>query len=128
MSLFSIVCTPKKHAFNDGKDLWCFDYKFEDGAEVESEPLMPEATELMNRLLKRKYLENVEKINVLFSDQIIEYDIVLEYMRPQDGGSIYRAISSETIMQMEVWLCPVFDQFFTSLRPSRLFVKIEKLK
>ena len=128
MSSFSIVCTPEKHAFNDGQDLWCFDYKFEDGTEVKSEPLMPEATELMNRLLMIKFQTNVEKIMLLFSDNMENYDLALNYIRAQDGGSIYKAISTQTLLSKEVWLCPVFDKFFPVARPLELFVNVKKVK
>ena len=72
-TMFSITCTPKHHAFNEGGDLWCFDYEFNDTESVKDEPLMPEATELINRLLKHKYGQDssVDKIEVTFSNELL---------------------------------------------------------
>tara|TARA_B100000287_G_C20656422_1_gene788712 strand:- start:1051 stop:1485 length:435 start_codon:yes stop_codon:yes gene_type:complete len=132
--MFSIICTPKHHAFNEGGDLWCFDYTFADGSLVKDEPLMPEATELINRLLTVKYEkeifekgEDINKIEITFSNDAIEnYDLCLEYLEPAEDGSHYIVRDGTEYLSMTVWLCPVFDQFFTEERPKELYVTVTK--
>ena len=132
--MFSVICTPKHHAFNNGGDLWCFDYTFPDGSTVIDEPLMPEATELINRLLTVKYEkeifekeEDINKIEITFSnDEVDDYDLCLEYLEPADDGSNYIVRNGTEYLSMTIWLCPVFDQFFTEERPKELYVKVEK--
>tara|TARA_R100001530_G_scaffold110399_2_gene77704 strand:+ start:177 stop:560 length:384 start_codon:yes stop_codon:yes gene_type:complete len=125
--MFSITCQPKQNALGKDGKLWCFNYTFEDGSSVEDEPLMAEATELVNRLLKAKYpkQESFETININFSETKLEdADLNLEYIGPEDDGSTYSATNDvEKELQMEVWLCPVLDQFFTD-RPENLYITI----
>tara|TARA_Y100001968_G_scaffold329173_1_gene377924 strand:- start:278 stop:733 length:456 start_codon:yes stop_codon:yes gene_type:complete len=126
---FSIICFPQKINWLQERDLWCFDYTFVDGLEVKDEPLMPEATELINRLLAIKYKgETVDKIQITFSKgKINRFDLCLEYLEPADDGSHYVVQDGNDYLNMKVWLCPVFDQFFPKGRPKKLFVKIIKL-
>lgn len=125
--MFQVICTPKHFAFNGGGDLWAFDYDFE-GESVIDEPLMPEATELVNRLLKQKYSTSTSKIEITFcAFGIIQNpDIELTYVGPKDEGSLYKVISpSSEELDMTIWLCPVFDSFYEE-RPRHLFIKVER--
>lgn len=127
-TMFQVICTPKHFAFNGGGDLWAFDYDF-DGESIIDEPLMPEATELVNRLLKHKYSEPTSKIEITFCSFNIlnDADIELKYIEPKDEGSTYEVVNPETPeLAMSIWLCPVFDSFY-SKRPDQLFVKVERL-
>jgi hypothetical protein len=127
-SMFQITCTPKHFAFNGGGDLWAFDYDFE-GESIIDEPLMPEATELMNRLLQHKYPEPTAKIQVTFSsfDVVKDADIELKYVGPKDEGSLYEVVNPpKPELAMSIWLCPVFDSFYQE-RPEQLFVSVERL-
>ena len=125
--MFTIDCALKQNALVESGKLWCFDYTFEDGSSVEDEPLMAEATELINRLLKAKYPEqkSFEGIKINFSETKLEdADLNLEYIGPCDDGSTYSATNDvEKELQMDIWLCPVLDQFFTD-RPENLYVTI----
>ena len=130
-TMFSITCTPKHHAFDEGGNLWCFDYDFTDGSSVQDEPLMPEATELINRLLKHKYGQDssVNKIEVTFSDELLTTasDLTLKYVEDKDGGCNYKPYAWEEWANMKIWLCPVFTQFFPVEKPEKLYVKVEKV-
>ena len=67
-TMFSIFCTPQPVNWLKEEDLWCFDYTFPNGTSVKDEPLMPDATELVNRLLEHKYGENSSiSLSQLFS-------------------------------------------------------------
>lgn len=123
--MLSITCEPKHHAFNSGGNLWCFDYQFGDEL-IEDEPLMPEATELVDKLLAFKYPDqNINKIKVIFSSDEMNADIVLKYVEPKDGGSTYKVRSARASnLYMNVWLCPVFDMFFPENRPEYLYVTV----
>ena len=129
--MFSITCTPKHHAFNGGGDLWCFDYEFNDNESVKDEPLMPEATELINRLLKYKYGQDssVNKIEVTFSNELLPTpsDLTLQYIEDEDGGCNYKPFAWQEWANMKIWLCPVFTQFFPVEKPEKLYVKVEKV-
>ena len=130
-TMFSITCTPKHHAFNGGGDLWCFDYEFNDNESVKDEPLMPEATELINRLLKYKYGQDssVNKIEVTFSNELLPTpsDLTLQYIEDEDGGCNYKPFAWQEWANMKIWLCPVFTQFFPVEKPEKLYVKVEKV-
>mgnify|MGYP003119174399 FL=1 len=129
-TMFSITCTPKHHAFGEQGDLWCFDYTFLDGSSVKDEPLMPEATELVNRLLKNKYGQNssIDKIELTFSNTVLSRpsDITLQYVEDEEGGCNYKPYAWEEWANMKIWLCPVFTQFFPEEKPKKLYVKVEK--
>ena len=136
--MFSVICTPQHHAFEEGGDLWCFDYTFEDSSLIKDEPLMPAATKLINKLLERKYKDqSVSKIEVIFSSKKWsgdKHDLTLYYVRAEDDGSIYFPvdipddIEDPEDLEMEIWLCPVFDQFFPEERPEKLYVTINKVE
>ena len=123
--MLSIICEPKHHAFNGGGDLWCFDYQFEDEL-IKDEPLMPEATELVDKLLVFKYPnQKINRIKVVFSSDAMNSDLVLEYLEPKDGGSTYKVRSANASnLYMDIWLCPVFDMFFPKNRPQYLYVNV----
>ena len=125
--MFTVICTPKHFAFNGGGDLWAFDYDFE-GESIVDEPLMPEATDLVNRLLKYKYSTTTQKIKVTFTAQpIIKYDVALSYVGPEDEGSRYQVEGAATPeLDMKIWLCPVFDSFYGDGRPQNLYVLVER--
>lgn len=126
--MFQVICTPKHFAFNGGGDLWAFDYDFE-GESIVDEPLMPEATELVNRLLKYKYEEPTSKISIMFCAASIfkNPDITLKYVGPKDEGSLYEVVNPATPeLAMTIWLCPVFDSFYSE-RPEELCAFVERL-
>jgi len=129
-TMISITCTPKHHAFGEQGDLWCFDYTFSDGSSVKDEPLMPEATELVNRLLKNKYGQesSINKIKLTFSNTVLSRpaDITLHYVEDKDGGCNYKPYAWEEWADMQIWLCPVFNQFFPEGKPEKLYVTVEK--
>ena len=129
--MFSITCTPQPVNWLQEGDLWCFDYTFPNGGSVKDEPLMPEATELINRLLKHKYGQDssVDKIEVTFSNELLPTpsDLTLQYVEDQDGGCNYKPYAWEEWANMKIWLCPVFTQFFPVEKPEKLYVKVEKV-
>ena len=134
--MFSVICTPKPINWLQDSDLWCFDYTFPDGSKVEDEPLMPEATELINRLLTVKYQkeifdkeETINEIEITFSSKPFgDYDLHLEYVEPEDDGSRYVVKDNTEYLTMKIWLCPVFDQFFIEKRPKDLYVTVRKIE
>ena len=130
-TMFSIFCTPQPVNWLKEEDLWCFDYTFPNGTSVKDEPLMPDATELVNRLLEHKYGENssISKIEVTFSNTVLSTpaDITLQYIEDEDGGCNYKPYAWEAWSNMKIWLCPVFFEFFPAERPKKLYVKVEKV-
>ena len=129
-TMFSITCTPQPVNWLQEEDLWCFDYTFPNGGSVKDEPLMPAATELVNRLLEHKYGKDclVNKIEVTFSDEVLSPpgDLTLQYIDDEDDGCNYKPYAWEEWANMKIWLCPVFTQFFPEEKPKKLYVKVEK--
>ena len=75
--MFSITCTPQPVNWLKEEDLWCFDYTFPNGTSVKDEPLMPDATELVNRLIEHKYGKNwwnSKEIEPKVLDEVSFYD------------------------------------------------------
>lgn len=121
---FTIKCT-KKAGQGYIDQLWCFDYTFEDGTSVIDEPLMAEATAMIDAFLEAAGKTDTPCINVTFETEATDYDIRLNYVKPEDEGSIYTCTSpSFPTMKGEVWLCPVLESFFPDGKPANLYVTI----
>jgi hypothetical protein len=122
--MFEITCT-KKDSPGFGK-LWCFDYTFEDGTTVTDEPLMHEASALLDSFLIAKHCTNVSTIYLTFeTTQSNTWDFLLDYVRAEDDGSVYYASCRRPPSLMgEIWLCPVLDSFFPERKPAQLYVYI----
>ena len=130
-TMFSVTCTPQPVNWLKDEELWCFDYDFPNGDSVKDEPLMPDATELINRLLEHKYGKNssINKIEVTFSNELMptSSDLTLQYVEDADDGCNYKPYAWEEWANMTIWLCPVFTEFFPGVRPEKLYVKVEKV-
>ncbi len=125
--MFTIYCHK-----NSQSQLWCFDHLFTEDLEVVEEPLMHQATALIDSILMEQYQRIPENISVIFSDnELFEPDAILKYQEPSGGGSVYR--STQVLKRTEnyehnVWLCPVLTYFYKT-PPKKLYVLItEDLK
>jgi len=109
--LFILDC--EKNAHNG---LWSFDYDFEDDLKVKNEPLMNQASALIDSILLTRDKKICKKIEIGFdSYQLKGADIILDYLRPEYGGSIYKSskiLDWKTNYEKEIWLCPVLTYFF----------------
>jgi len=142
--MFTITCHYIQNQLGkDDQKLWCFDYEFPNGSEIEDEPLLHSATKLVNALLKQKYgEEHINKIQdglikVEFSTEEYEtdYDLRLKCHLPKDeiGGSIYHCLDYlqlEDFLQPEesfIWLCPVLADFYPEKLPEMMYVTVTSL-
>jgi len=120
--MFTIECEKNQH-----NGLWCFDYVFNDTLSVESEPLMHQASALIDSVLLSRDKTIAKKISITFDWlKLTDPDVVLKYSHQDYGGSIYN--SSQVLdwkedYQKEVWLCPVLTYFFKE-PPTELYVYI----
>ena len=121
---FTIKCT-KKAGQSYVDQLWCFDYTFKDGTFVVDEPLMAEATAMIDTFLDAAGKSDASCINITFETETTDCDIKLSYVKPEDSGSIY-SCSSPVFpgMKGDVWLCPVLESFFPDSKPANLYVTI----
>lgn len=120
--MFSILCQK-----NPVSSLWCFDHVFSDDLEVIEEPLMHQATELIDSVLMESYGYIPKQISILFDhNELFEPDVLLQYKEPSDGGSLYESVQvlkrTENHVH-EVWLCPVLTYFYEN-PPENLYVLI----
>jgi hypothetical protein len=124
--MFEITCTKKDCLGLGLGELWCFDYTFPDGYSVTDEPLMAEATAMIDRFLLATRKADAETIHITFETiPNPDYDLLLKYTRPEDDGSIYSCSSSRfPNLEGELWLCPVLDSFFPESKPEQLYVYI----
>jgi hypothetical protein len=122
--MFEITCI-KKDSPGLGK-LWCFDYCSPDGYLVTDEPLMHEASAMIDSFLIAKHHEDVDTIYLTFETTPSNtWDFLLDYVRAKDDGTIYHASCRRPPNLMgEVWLCPVLDLFFPERKPAQLYVYI----
>jgi len=125
--MFTIYCHK-----NPESQLWCFDHVFSTDLEVIEEPLMHQATDLIDSILMEQYQKIPENISIIFDHcELHEPDVVLKYQEQSSGGSIYR--STQVLKRTEnhihdVWLCPVLTYFYEK-PPQKLYVLItEDLK
>jgi hypothetical protein len=120
--MFTIDCRKDEH-----NKLWCFDYMFTEELSVKNEPLMHQASALINWILIDKFDDTPEVITVAFSPEEFEgSDVTLEYSHSDYGGSIYnstRVLDWTEGHEKEIWLCPVLTYFFES-PPKNLYVLI----
>ena len=120
--MFSILCSKNKT-----NNLWWFDYKFQDGSSVIEEPLMHQATKLIDSILLEVHGYIPEKISIYFDKlELHEPDVILKYKEPSMSGSLY--CSSVVLNRIEdyehdVWLCPVLIDFFHE-PPEEIYVSI----
>jgi hypothetical protein len=100
------------------KDIYVFD-----------EPLMPQASSLIDAIFLSRDTEIAENISITFDWlELPEADIVLKYTHQAHGGSVYK--SSQVLdwtedYEKEVWLSPVLTYFFKE-PPNTLYVYINK--
>lgn len=122
--MFTIYCYK-----NSQSQLWCFDYIFSKDLEVIEEPLMHQATSLIDSILMERYQHIPNNISIYFDHcELHEPDVTLEYHEPSGGGSIYK--STQVLKRTEdynhdVWLCPVLTYFYEK-PPEKLYVLITK--
>ena len=120
--LFTIDC--KKNIHNG---LWSFDYDFENALKVKDEPLMHQASALIDSILLNRDKKIPEKIQIGFdSYQLNNADIILNYLRSEYSGSIYKSskiLDWEIDYEKEIWLCPVLTYFFEE-PPAQLWAYI----
>lgn len=122
--MFVIECQKNQH-----NGLWCFDYVFNEELEVKEEPLMHQASALIDAILTSRDGVIHQKISITFDWlELPGSDAVLEYSHQDYGGSIYK--SSQVLdwtddYEKEVWLCPVLTYFFKE-PPEKLYVYICK--
>jgi hypothetical protein len=111
-------------------NLWCFDYSFSDELIVAKEPLMHQATNVIDFVLKKKYKTTPKTISIIFDYlNLSDADVHLKYKEPSAGGSLYRT-TQELVMPIpsqDVWLCPVLTYFYPQ-PPEELYVLITEEK
>jgi hypothetical protein len=120
--MFTIDC--KKNIHNG---LWSFDYEFEEGLEVNNEPLMHQASSLIDDILVSRAKKIPKEIEIGFDClDFNDPDTVLIYSHSDYGGSVYKSskvLDWATNYEREVWLCPVLTYFFKE-PPAKLNVYI----
>lgn len=122
--MFTIYCKKNQH-----NGLWCFDYVFTKDKCVFDEPLMHQASSLIDEIFLGRDKEIPENISITFDWlELPEADVVLKYTHQDYGGSVYK--SSQVLdwtedYEKEVWLCPVLTYFFKE-PPDTLYVYINK--
>ena len=120
--MFIILCQK-----NQDSNLWCFDYSFSEELEVSGEPLMHQATAVIDAVLAKRYTHVPEVISIIFDHVYVEgADVVIEYKEPSLGGSLY--VTTEVLgltkkSDQDVWLCPVLTYFYPD-PPKKLYVLI----
>jgi hypothetical protein len=122
--MFTIYCEKNQH-----NGLWCFDYVFTEEKHVFDEPLMHQASALIDAILISRDTEIPKTISITFDWlELPEPDAVLDYTQQEYGGSMYK--SSQVLdwtedYEKEVWLCPVLTYFFKE-PPKKLYVYVNK--
>jgi hypothetical protein len=121
--MFSITCAKDQHT-----NLWCFDYQFEKNSFVKDEPLMHQATDLIDLILNEAHGSIANQISICFDAfKLHAPDVILKYKEPSGSGSMYQAVhvlNKVKDYQHDVWLCSVLTQFFP-MPPSELYVLIK---
>ena len=120
--MFTIHCHK-----NTQSKLWCFDHVFSESLEVQEEPLMHQATQLIDSVLMESYGFIPKQISILFDhNALFEPDVLLKYKEPSSDGSLYESVQvlkrTEDYVH-EVWLCPVLTYFYEK-PPENLYVLI----
>jgi hypothetical protein len=120
--MFSILCQK-----NPISNLWCFDHVFSGNLEVKEEPLMHQATELIDLVLMESYGYIPKQISIFFDhNELFEPDVLLQYKEPSNNGSMYKSVRvlkrTEDYVH-EVWLCSVLTYFYKK-PPEHLYVLI----
>lgn len=115
----TIVCTKKQ-------DLWVFDEEFRDGTSVIDEPLMHEATALIDKVIASKYDYVPDKIVITYSEDDYLKDtaeVILDWESDCGEASYYR----DRISSNRVWLCPVLQRMdcFEGEKPKTFYVYID---
>lgn len=122
--MFTIECTKDPYS-----KLWCFDYIFTDVFQVQNEPLMEQATGLIDAILLSRYNKIPKYISITFDWlQLPEPDAVLALIGPDKGGSMYQAtrvLDWTENTQQHVWLCSVLTYFFQE-PPENLYIYINE--
>jgi hypothetical protein len=122
--MITLVAEETKNKLNN---LWCFDYEFQNGDSIKEEPLMHQATELIDSILLEAHGCIPEEIAIYFDGlELYEPDAILKYKEPSMSGSLY--CSSHILNRTEdhehdVWLCSVLMDFFHE-PPEEIYVAI----
>jgi len=120
--MFTIFCQKNQH-----NGLWCFDYIFSDELAVQSEPLMHQASALIDSILMSRDKVIHKNISVTFDWlPFADPDVVLKYSYHDYGGSVYKSsqvLNWKENYEQEIWLCPVLTYFFKE-PPDQLYVYI----
>jgi hypothetical protein len=119
--MFTISCQK-----NSNSNLWCFDYAFSKDLQVKEEPLMHQATNVIDFILQQKYKRFPKTIEIVFDHlELYDADVSLEYKEPSFDGSLYRTTQEFVlpVPSQDVWLCPVLTYFYKT-PPEKLYVLI----
>ena len=120
--MFIILCQK-----NQDSNLWCFDYSFSEELEVSGEPLMHQATAVIDAVLAKRYAHVPEVISIIFDHVHVKgADVVIEYKEPSLGGSLYVTTEVSGLTEksdQDVWLCSVLTYFYPD-PPKKLYVLI----
>ena len=122
--MFTITCQKDSH-----NKLWCFDYDFTEELSVKNEPLMHQASALIDWVLISKLDTIPEVITVTFSPDYFDgSEVTMNYSHADYGGSIYkstRVLDWVKGHEKEIWLCPVLTYFFEQ-PPKTLYVSVSE--
>jgi hypothetical protein len=117
-----------RQTFSMTKTTCTFDHTFNDLTEVINEPLMREATSLIDQVLAKKGTPNPDQVHIIFTDD--EYyedqsEVILDFVNHDGEASIYK----DRISGQSVWLCPVLQRMdcFHGVKPSTMYVCIDAL-
>lgn len=120
--MFIILCQK-----NQDSNLWCFDYSFSEELEVSGEPLMHQATAVIDAVLAKRYAHVPEVISIVFDHVYVKgADVVIKYKEPSLGGSLYVTTEVSGLTEksdQDVWLCSVLTYFYPD-PPKKLYVLI----
>jgi len=115
---------------NTASNLWCFDYEFSPELKVVDEPLMHQATTVIDQILQQRYKRIPKTISIIFDHlEFSDADVHLKYKEPSLEGSLYET-TQELVMPIPsqaVWLCNVLTYFYPK-PPEELYVYITEEK
>lgn len=113
---------------NQSTGLWCFDFDFTADLFVKDEPLMHQASSLIDSILLSRDGKIADQISITFDClPLPEAHATLKYSHQECGGSIYKStqvLDWEKEYEKEVWLCPVLTYFYKE-PPDALYVWID---
>ena len=99
---------------------------FDDASKgLDKEPFVGGIDTMIEIATSQLGIQSPEKgFSILFSEEAFPgYDLVLEWVRPELSGNVYRWVGTDK----EGWLCPALLKFF-STAPKTIYIKLQSRK